>query len=72
MLGAWFAIMTIMALADWFLPFVYNLGFEGFQSSILIWMFFGGIVALEQMANRKALAQERDGSLSSDRQLEHA
>jgi hypothetical protein len=72
MLGAWFAIMTIMALADWFLPFVYNLGFEGFQSSILIWMFFGGIVALEQRANRKALAQERDGSLSSDRQLEHA
>jgi hypothetical protein len=32
MLAAWFAIMTIMVLADWFLPFVYNIGF-GFQSA---------------------------------------
>lgn len=54
MLAAWFSIMVIMALADWFLPFVYNLGFEGFQSSILIWLFFGGTLALEQMARQQA------------------
>jgi hypothetical protein len=61
-----------MALADWFLPFVYNIGFEGFQSSILIWMLFGGSLALEQMARTKAANQEHDGSFGADRQLEHA
>jgi hypothetical protein len=72
MLAAWFAIMVIMILADWFLPFVYNLGFEGFQSSILIWMFFGGALALEQMARNRTMPQEQHGSLRPDRQLEHA
>jgi O-antigen ligase len=72
MLAAWFAIMAIMVLADWFLPFVYNLGFEGFQSSILIWMFFGGTLALEQMARNQAARPEHNGSISPDRQLEHA
>jgi hypothetical protein len=47
MLGAWFSIMVIMALADWFLPFVYNLGFPGFQASVLVWMFFGGLLFYE-------------------------
>ncbi len=44
MLGAWFAILVLMALADWFLPFVYNEGFPAFQASVLIWMFFGGLL----------------------------
>jgi hypothetical protein len=47
MLGAWFAVMVLMALADWFLPFVYNEGFPGFQASVLIWMFFGGLLFYE-------------------------
>lgn len=72
MFAAWFSIMVIMALADWFLPFVYNLGFEGFQSSVLIWMLFGGTLALEQMARNRAIPQEHDGSIRPDRQLEHA
>jgi O-antigen ligase len=72
MLAAWVATMVIMALADWFLPFVYNIGFDGFQASALVWMFFGGVVALEQMAKNPAPAQEQDGSLDSHRQLEHA
>jgi len=33
-------------LADWFLPFVYNIGFAGFRTSALAWMFLGGLVAL--------------------------
>ncbi len=49
MLAAWFAVMVIMALADWFMPFVYNIGFLGFQASVLVWMFFGGLVAVEHM-----------------------
>jgi hypothetical protein len=50
MLAAWVGIMVIMALADWFLPSVYNIGFPGFQASVLLWMFFGGLIALEQIA----------------------
>jgi O-antigen ligase len=37
-----------MMLADWFLPFVYNIGFPGFRTSALAWMFLGGLLALEQ------------------------
>jgi hypothetical protein len=50
MLGAWFSIMVLMALADWFLPFVYNIGFPGFQASVLVWMFFGGLLFYEGLA----------------------
>ena len=54
MLGAWFAIMVLMALADWFLPFVYNEGFPGFQASVLIWMFFGGLLFYERLGPQPA------------------
>jgi len=39
-----------MAFADWILPHVYNIGFPGFQASVLVWLFLGGLVALEQMS----------------------
>ncbi len=52
MLGAWFSIMVIMALADWFLPFVYNIGFHGFQASVLVWMFFGGLLFYEGLGQQ--------------------
>jgi O-antigen ligase len=39
--------LVAMLLADWFLPFVYNIGFAGFRTSALAWMFLGGLVALE-------------------------
>ncbi|NMC78657.1 MAG: hypothetical protein GYA59_04775 [Chloroflexi bacterium] len=35
-----------MMLADWMLPFVYNIGFPGFQASLLVWLFLGGLVAM--------------------------
>jgi hypothetical protein len=38
-------------LADWLIPFVYNIGFIGFRSSLWAWMFLGGLVAIEQMTN---------------------
>jgi hypothetical protein len=44
--------LAIMALADWILPFVYNIGFHGFQASVLVWLFMGGMVALDQMKGR--------------------
>ncbi|PWH19836.1 MAG: hypothetical protein DDG58_04135, partial [Ardenticatenia bacterium] len=36
-------------LADWFIPFVYNIGLAGFRASILGWLFLGGLIALDQM-----------------------
>jgi hypothetical protein len=36
-------------LVDWVLPFVYNIGFNGFRASILPWMFFGGLISVEQI-----------------------
>ncbi len=44
-------------LGDWFLPFVYNIGLEGFRASILGWLFLGGLVALEQAARGRTLEE---------------
>jgi len=54
MLAAWAGSLVLMLLADWILPFVYNIGFPGFQASVLVWLFLGGLVALEQIANGKS------------------
>ena len=40
-------------LGDWVLPFVYNVGLSGFRSSILPWIFMGGLLAVEQLIIRK-------------------
>ena len=36
-------------LGDWVLPFFYNIGLNGFRSSVLGWLFLGGLVSLEQI-----------------------
>lgn len=48
MLAAGAGAMAVMFLADWILPFVYNIGFPGFQASVLLWLFLGGLVVLER------------------------
>ena len=35
-------------LADWIVPFVYNVGIAGFRSSLLFWFFIGGLVVLRR------------------------
>jgi len=62
MVAAWAGAMVLMVLADWFLPHVYNIGFQGFQASLLVWMFFGGLVAVEQIADVDQ--QGTDGDLA--------
>jgi O-antigen ligase len=57
LMAAGAAALAIMLLADWVLPFVYNIGFPGFQASVLLWLFMGGLVALEKSA------ANADGSL---------
>lgn len=49
MLAAGVGSLVIMMFADWILPFVYNIQFVGFQASVLVWLFMGGLVALENM-----------------------
>jgi len=53
MLAAGAASLVLMMFADWILPFVYNIGFPGFQSSVLVWLFLGGLVTLEQVMHRQ-------------------
>ncbi|MBE2240080.1 MAG: O-antigen ligase family protein [Caldilineaceae bacterium] len=48
-LAAGAASLVIMLLADWILPFVYNIGFYGFQASVLVWLFLGGVVVLDRL-----------------------
>ena len=60
MLAAWAGIMVVMLLLDWFLPFVYNVGFPGFQASVLVWLFLGGLVAIEQWPPSPSETSEPD------------
>ncbi len=46
-------IVVIMLFLDWFLPFVYNVGFPGFQASGLVWLFMGGLVAIDNWDNKE-------------------
>lgn len=46
MVAVWVSALVIMLLADWMLPFVYNIGFNGFQASVLVWLFVGGLAVL--------------------------
>ncbi|MHB1317988.1 MAG: O-antigen ligase family protein [Anaerolineae bacterium] len=53
MLAVWTSSLVIMVLADWMLPFVYNIGFSGFQASVLVWLFLGGLTVLRRSAGGK-------------------
>jgi len=54
MWAVWLGALVIMLLADWMLPFVYNIGFEGFQASLLVWLFMGGLTVLQRSAAEDA------------------
>ncbi len=55
MIGAGVGALTLMMLADWILPFVYNIGFPGFQASVLVWLFLGGLITLEQIMLKQSI-----------------
>ena len=60
MLATWGGVMVIMLLADWMLPHVYNIGFHGFQASLPVWMFLGGLLVVERLyTNGLAETQDR-------------
>ena len=48
-LGGVVGTLVAAFLVDWVLPFVYNIGLNGFRASILPWIFFGGLIGVEQI-----------------------
>lgn len=62
MLATGAASLAIMMLADWILPFVYNVGFPGFQASVLVWLFMGGLVALEDPSGQNARGVQQESA----------
>ncbi|HIE56926.1 MAG TPA: hypothetical protein EYP88_01660 [Anaerolineales bacterium] len=56
-LGGIVGTLVAAALADWVLPFAYNIGLSGFRSSIIAWIFMGGLVVIEQRVARAAHLQ---------------
>lgn len=48
-LGGLAGMVVAGMLGDWVLPFFYNLGLNGFRTSMIGWLFLGGLVSLEQM-----------------------
>jgi O-antigen ligase len=48
-LGGLVGTLVAAFLGDWVLPFVYNIGLNGFRSSILAWLFLGGLIAIENL-----------------------
>lgn len=51
-MGALAGTLVAGMLGDWILPFVYNVGLEGFRASGLAWMFLGAVVALGETCLR--------------------
>ena len=48
-LGGLGGMLVAGMLGDWLIPFVYNVGLEGFRASGLAWMFLGGLLALKRL-----------------------
>jgi hypothetical protein len=44
-------------LVDWLLPFAYNIGLDGVRASVLPWIFWGGLISIEQMHRAKQKAE---------------
>lgn len=56
-LGGLVGTLAAGALADWIVPFVYNIGLTGFRASMLAWLFLGGLVSIEQIVRRQTPPQ---------------
>jgi O-antigen ligase len=59
-LGGLAGMVVAGMLGDWVLPFFYNIGLNGFRSSMLGWLFLGGLVSIEQtvMSRKRTAAQK--------------
>ncbi|NJN44497.1 MAG: O-antigen ligase family protein [Anaerolineae bacterium] len=48
-IGGFVGTVIVATLGDWVLPFVYNIGLSGFRTSVIGWLFLGGLVVLHQL-----------------------
>jgi O-antigen ligase len=48
-IGGVVGTLVSAAFGDWVIPFFYNVTLGGFRSSMLSWLFFGGLLALQQI-----------------------
>ena len=54
-LGGLAGMVVAGMFGDWVLPFFYNIGLNGFRTSMLGWLFLGGLVSLEQIVKSQKL-----------------
>ena len=54
-LGGLAGTLAAAMLADWVIPFVYNIRMSGFRASVLGWIFLGGLIALENITFSKGI-----------------
>lgn len=47
-LGGTVGTLAAGFLADWIIPFLYNVGLSGVRASVLSWLFWGGLVVIHQ------------------------
>ena len=52
-LGGLAGTLVAGMLGDWVIPFVYNVGVRGFRTSVIAWIFLGGLVVIEQIYSNK-------------------
>jgi len=55
-LGGLVAMLASGMLGDWILPFVYNVGLVGMRSSLLGFLYLGGLVALSRIVTARTVA----------------
>ncbi len=53
-----FGLLVAAFLGDWVLPFTYNIGLDGIRASVLPWVFFGALVAIEQMYKKDQIRSD--------------
>jgi hypothetical protein len=58
-LGGLAGMVVAGMMGDWVLPFFYNIGLSGFRSSMLGWLFLGGLMSIEQMVITQKLAAQK-------------
>jgi len=46
-------------LGDWIIPFAYNVGVRGFRSSVMFWLFAGGVLAIDRIRREQTRPFER-------------
>jgi len=57
-LGGLMGMLVAGGLVDWVLPFVYNIGLDGFRSSVIGWMFLGGLVVINRVVDDQEKQQK--------------